>query len=457
MARILVVDDEAIITMQLEGCISSMGHKVIGMAASGDDAIAKAQAMKPEIILMDIVMPGKTNGIAAAKEIYENLGIPVILITSYADDKIIDEAKKANPYGYIVKPFNERELKASIELALFRKKNEGFKTGKRKPNKMHPRNQMDLASFLENGEPGEGPDDVDTFIEPDSRLVLLNNFYQGIILILSVSSIINEPIFKNAIGYGIMNGYQIYYAYFQSKMQKYFLKEIQLRQLITHRIKPGDIDSLFRDLKTQLDFPSESARQKNWQILLDFSEVENFEKILEIKEYLLSKKGSGLPVSGIIILNIENLSHEQITAISSGITKVIISTGTETSVSIASQSYPLESLSVVPQAVVNEIVKKSLEPLVLSILTKPISGYDIVHEIHSRYNVLIPQSRVYAILYELETNGIVTMKLSGKAKLYEPTQAGKIYIRQKLNEFKCTFQHIFGGMNYESQGCSSGK
>ena len=121
MARVLVVDDEVIITMQLKERISSMGHKVVGIASNGEEAIAKARSTKPDIILMDIVMPGKTNGIAAAKVINKELDIPVIFITSHADDKTIREVKKVNPYGYILKPFNDLELKATIELALFRK------------------------------------------------------------------------------------------------------------------------------------------------------------------------------------------------------------------------------------------------------------------------------------------------------------------------------------------------
>ena len=136
---------------------------------------------------------------------------------------------------------------------------------------------------------------------------------------------------------------------------------------------------------------------------------------------------------------------------------MIVSTGEETSISIASQSYPLESLSIVPQAVIDEIVRKSLEPLVLSILHNPVSGFDIVHEIHSRYNVLIPQSRIYTILYELEGQGILEVKISGKSKQYVPTAKGKVYIKQKVNEFKYTFQHIFGGVAHEGEGIRSAK
>jgi len=89
-------------------------------------------------------------------------------------------------------------------------------------------------------------------------------------------------------------------------------------------------------------------------------------------------------------------------------------------------------------------VKKSLEPVVLSLLGKPVSGYDIVHEIHNRYHVLIPQARIYTYLYDLEKKGVLTMKTSGKSKLYSPTEAGKKYIETRLNEFKFVFRHILG-------------
>ena len=121
MSKILVVDDEAIITMQLEERLTAMGYTVAGMASSGEDAIGKARRLVPDLVLMDIVMPGKLNGIDAAKTIGAELDIPVVFVTSYADDTIIEKAKQVGPYGYIVKPFNEMEIKAAIEVALFRK------------------------------------------------------------------------------------------------------------------------------------------------------------------------------------------------------------------------------------------------------------------------------------------------------------------------------------------------
>ena len=105
---------------------------------------------------------------------------------------------------------------------------------------------------------------------------------------------------------------------------------------------------------------------------------------------------------------------------------------------------PTESLTVVPQATVEEVVKKLLEPVILSMLEKPISGYDIVHEIHNRYKVLISQARIYMFLYALEAKGYLEIKMSGKSKLYYPTETGKKYIRQQLNDFKAVFQLTIG-------------
>jgi CheY-like chemotaxis protein len=449
MARVLIVDDEAIITMQLGEKIGSMGHKVVGMVSSGEAAIAKASETKPDIVLMDIVMPGAVNGIAAAKVIRRELDIPVVFITSYADDKTLADVKKVNPYGYIVKPFNDLELKATVELALFRKKQEEKEGGKRGYQKML------ITDITVSGDGNGDTAEPDGSLPPESKTVLLNNFYQGIILVLYTSPQTNEAIFKTSIEYGLANGHCIFYAYHHSPILKHFHKEVQEGKIFPHRLKQGELHTVIPAIETHCTALQERTRK--WQILMDFSDVGDSAEIGAIKEHILTMTPEDAPVSGIVAMNIGRLNHEQIESASAGIAKVIISTGNETSVSIADHSYPLASLSVVPQAIVEEIVRKSLEPLVLSILNRPMSGYDIIHEIHNRHNVLIPQSRIYTILYGLETQGVLTQKASGKAKLYVPTEQGEAYIRQRVNEYTYTFQHIFGGGAHESKGISSTK
>jgi len=124
MPNILIVDDEAYISTQLEEHLSSMGYNVVGMTSSGEASIEMAKSLHPDLILMDIVLPGKLDGIAAAQIIKEEQDIPVIFLTAYTDDGLIKRAKNVEPYGYIVKPFQKREIKAAIEVALYKKETE---------------------------------------------------------------------------------------------------------------------------------------------------------------------------------------------------------------------------------------------------------------------------------------------------------------------------------------------
>jgi PAS domain S-box-containing protein len=119
MPRILIVDDEATITTQLEERLEWMGYKVLGSASSGEEAVRMAEMLRPDIILMDIVMPGKMDGIEAAEAIHKVLDIPIIFLTAHGDERFVDRAKKVDAMGYIIKPYQEDGLKAAVEIALY--------------------------------------------------------------------------------------------------------------------------------------------------------------------------------------------------------------------------------------------------------------------------------------------------------------------------------------------------
>ncbi len=435
MSKILVVDDEAIITMQLEERLTAMGYTVAGMASSGEDAIEKARRLIPDLVLMDIVMPGKMNGIEAAKTIAE-LEIPVVFVTSYADDAIIEKAKQVRPYGYIVKPFNELEIKAAIEVALFRK------TAEQELRKAaHSAQEKSARHPGSDAEDDGGAEYIDL---PEIKTVLLKDIFTDIVLFLYADPTLKEPIFRFALEAGLKKRGRNFFAYHRSTLQKYFLKEIQHGDLFMRRVKKGEVYLLPGILeKCSGSLPRDPAAS-TLQVLFDFSETDEFSDILTVKDLILAKKSQGVPLSGIIAVNMADIDHNQIKLLSDGIAKIIISTGKETTLSFANLSFPSESVAVVPQATIDDVVKKSLEPVVLSLLEKPISGYDIVHEIHNRYNVLIPQARIYTYLYDLEQKGYLLMKTSGKSKLYSPTDTGKKYIHNRLNEFKFVFRHIMG-------------
>jgi len=119
-ARILVVDDEIIIARELESRLRSMGYEVTGIAASGAEALRLTMETSPDLVLMDIVLKGDMDGIETAAEIRQRYRFPIIYVTAYTDEVTIARAKITEPFGYIVKPFSERELHANIEMALYK-------------------------------------------------------------------------------------------------------------------------------------------------------------------------------------------------------------------------------------------------------------------------------------------------------------------------------------------------
>jgi PAS domain S-box-containing protein len=117
-ATILVVEDEQIIAQDIRQTLSDLGYAVPRTVATGAQAFQYAEALRPQLVLMDIKLKGETDGIAAASEIRRCLGIPIVYLTSHSDDATLARAAETHPYGYLVKPFNDRDLRTTIEVAL---------------------------------------------------------------------------------------------------------------------------------------------------------------------------------------------------------------------------------------------------------------------------------------------------------------------------------------------------
>ncbi len=119
-SRILVVEDEAIVSMEIVQRLSALGYEPAGRASTGDQAIAMADSLRPDLVLMDIRLRGPMDGIAAAEVIRRRFHTPVIFLTAYSEDDTLERAKLAEPYGYILKPFHDLELRSAIEIALYK-------------------------------------------------------------------------------------------------------------------------------------------------------------------------------------------------------------------------------------------------------------------------------------------------------------------------------------------------
>jgi class 3 adenylate cyclase len=118
--RILIAEDESVIAIDLAKTLEKLSYKVIGSSRNGKDVIKKEGELKPDLILMDILLDGNITGIQAAQEIMKAYDVPVIYLTAYADPATLEKAKLTEPFGYILKPFDERTLHTSIEMALYK-------------------------------------------------------------------------------------------------------------------------------------------------------------------------------------------------------------------------------------------------------------------------------------------------------------------------------------------------
>jgi len=157
--NVLVVEDESIVSKDIQYSLKKLGYNVVGVAATGQKAIELCGEKLPDIILMDIMLKGDINGIEASTRIKEVYNIPVIFLTAYADENTLSKAKVTEPYAYIIKPFKEIDLHTSIEMAFYKHSKE-----------LEILKERDmLYNIIENKENKEF-----IFVKSKSRLIKLN-------------------------------------------------------------------------------------------------------------------------------------------------------------------------------------------------------------------------------------------------------------------------------------------
>ncbi len=159
--NVLVVEDESIVSKDIQNSLVKLGYSIAGAASSGEKAVELALLTEPDVILMDIMLKGDMNGIETAEKIKTELKVPIIFLTAYADDATLSKAKVIEPYGYIIKPFKEIDLHTSIEMAI-------YKHGKEQEI---VKERDFLHSIVENKEVSSA-DSI--FIKANSKLIKIN-------------------------------------------------------------------------------------------------------------------------------------------------------------------------------------------------------------------------------------------------------------------------------------------
>ncbi|WP_319578476.1 response regulator [uncultured Methanospirillum sp.] len=118
--KVLVVEDEFVTGLEIRARLEDLGYEVLGVVDTGEEAITKAEDLLPDIMIMDITLRGEMTGIESADIIRKKLTIPVIFLTAHSDDSTVEKAIQSEPFGYLIKPLDERILKTTIQMALYK-------------------------------------------------------------------------------------------------------------------------------------------------------------------------------------------------------------------------------------------------------------------------------------------------------------------------------------------------
>lgn len=177
-SRILVVEDENIVALDIEMRLIGLGYQVVGTADTGQRAIRLTMDEQPDLILMDINLRGEIDGVETAKQIQAERNIPIVFLTAYADDVTFGEAVKTELFGYILKPFDEKELHMAIEIALYRHKTEEkLRTAAAENKRLHGEVQLYANQLEERVEMRTAE-----LVQANKRLsLILNSVKEGII------------------------------------------------------------------------------------------------------------------------------------------------------------------------------------------------------------------------------------------------------------------------------------
>ncbi|MDD1689922.1 MAG: response regulator [Methanoregula sp.] len=413
-ASVLVVEDDPVVVPGITGMLADMGYSVCGIAATGEKAVEETGRLHPDIILMDIELAGPMTGIDAAEQIRKLWRIPVIYLTAHAEEEYLEKAKITEPFGYILKPVKmPEEIRTTIELALYKHAME------KKLDEISP----DPA----------GP-----------RTIFVRKALGGITLLLHKRDANRFPLFKHLLETGIADHVGCMYAYFQTNLVAYFARAVAEGELQFFELREGMylFDQWFDRACGEAAQPGSG---KKLFCIADVSNLKDPDVVLHIrKKFREAEQVHPGIFSGILAIPLDDVRSPRNEELYEGINHVILFSGEGNIVSFTPPIQKPLSVKVVPQEIMDSVVKKSLDVLILSCLQRPVTGYGIIREINERFHVVIPLASVYTHLYQLEKDGILKVTQRGNARFYSPTKEGETYIRNRLSEINTAYEQVLG-------------
>jgi len=247
--------------------------------------------------------------------------------------------------------------------------------------------------------------------------------------------------FEHFITHGLGEQAQVVYAYYSTNLVTPFKKEIQERKIILYELHNGvnGLAALINGLCHR-----EGCSPGRVHMVVDFSRECDLHPVLDLLRTLKSLNGSQASVSGIVAFDLDILNDEYLREISAILPSIIFISDTTNIIAFPAVSRGPGIAGIVPQDIVDSVVRHSLEQLILMNLEQPVSGFDILKDISDRFHVEIPLARVYSYLYTLENKGLVTTQIRGRAKIYVPTGEGRVFIDRRLHDLRAAHEYILG-------------
>jgi two-component system, response regulator PdtaR len=247
--------------------------------------------------------------------------------------------------------------------------------------------------------------------------------------------------FQHFLTHGISGQAQVIYAYFSTNLVTYFREEIAERKIILYELRNGidGMEALLNDHCRQ--GPNKPGRV---HIVLDFSRECDLSRVLSFIRTLKNTWATSGSVSGIVAFDLDILDEKFLHEVSAHLPSVIVLSATTNLVTFPADSTGPGIAGIIPQDIIDSVVKHSLEQLILMNLEQPVTGFDIIKDISDRFHVEVPLARVYSYLYNLENKGLVTTQIHGRAKIYVPTASGRILIDKRLHDLRAAHEYILG-------------
>ncbi|PKL56381.1 MAG: hypothetical protein CVV35_04965 [Methanomicrobiales archaeon HGW-Methanomicrobiales-6] len=274
-------------------------------------------------------------------------------------------------------------------------------------------------------------------MDRSENTILLSHLLSSTSLLLYSNDVNKYHYFVQYMDQGLKQSEHCLYAYYHTKIRSTLQSDILAKKISILELQ-NFIDIVPQRIRWICKESDHGVR-----CVFDISRIDDFQMIVEIKRQILQMQDAGFPIFALFALDIDSMTGCEVSEMVQGIPNITLATANETIVSLQSDSFDPPHIDLVDRSIVEDLVKKLLEPFILSCLNRPVSGYDIIREINEQFHVIVPMARIYSYLYDLERRNYLKTRTEGRSKVYEATPAGEEYIRRRRQDIFAVLGYLF--------------